>query len=100
MRKLELVQPCELTPAHGEATDDPTVHRCRDCGQRVHELSEMRAREAMAFLEAVHSPFDDYDAAMPDAEGGELVFERARTILRPGSASHPRLRFGPPRRTG
>jgi len=51
LRKLELIQPCDFQPADGEATDDPLVHACRACGHTVRSLSEMKAVDALAFLD-------------------------------------------------
>lgn len=52
MRKLELVQPCDFTPAYGAPTALPHVLTCVGCGHTVHDLSSMTEAEALAFLDA------------------------------------------------
>lgn len=85
MRKLELVQPCDFVPAHGDATSDPLVSRCRACGHTVRNLSEMTEADARSFLErkrpgeCVRFKFEADDGRIVFSDGvGALAWRLAK----------------------
>lgn len=88
VRKLELIQPCDFTPAWGAATGEPGVLRCVGCGHTVRDLSRLTEADALAFLER-RGPSDcvrfrvDADERVLLADGPSSIIGRVARDARP-----------------